>query len=126
VTLPEGLTPGVWTLDMSHSESGFTVRQAGISKVRGRFREAAAEARGGESLADATLHASVKAASFDAGDANRDAHVRGPDFFDVERYLEVTFRATWIRGDGEDYVNVEAAMVKQAQGLHKRRGRMEP
>jgi polyisoprenoid-binding protein YceI len=45
VTLPEGLTPGVWTLDMSHSEIGFSVRHAGISKVRGRFNEASAEAR---------------------------------------------------------------------------------
>jgi polyisoprenoid-binding protein YceI len=44
MTLPSGLTPGVWTLDMSHSEIGFTVRHAGISKVRGRFTEASAEA----------------------------------------------------------------------------------
>ena len=100
MTLPEGLTPGVWTLDMSHSEIGFSVRHAGISKVRGRFNEASAEARVRESLADASLHATVKTASFDSGDANRDGHVRGPDFFDVEKYPEMTFRATWIRGDG--------------------------
>jgi hypothetical protein len=68
VTLPEGLTPGVWTLDMSQSEIGFTVRHAGISSVRGRFKEATAEARVGESLADSSLHASVKTASFDSGD----------------------------------------------------------
>ena len=104
VTLPEGLTPGVWTLDMSHSEVGFTVRHAGISKVRGRFNEASAEARVGGSLADSSLHASIKTASFDSGDANRDAHVRGADFFDVEKYPDMTFRATGIRGDGEDYV----------------------
>ena len=104
MTLPEGLTPGVWTLDMSHSEVGFSVRHAGISKVRGRFNEATAEARVRDSLADASLHASIKTASFDSGDANRDAHVRGADFFDVDEYPEMTFRATGIRGDGEDYV----------------------
>lgn len=104
MTLPEGLTPGVWTLDMSHSEVGFTVRHAGISKVRGRFKEASAEAHLGNSLADSSLHATVKTASFDSGDANRDGHVRGPDFFDVEKYPEMTFRATSIRGEGEDYV----------------------
>ena len=102
MTLPEGLTPGVWTLDMSHSEVGFSVRHAGISKVRGRFNEATAEARVGDSLADSSLHASIKTASFDSGDANRDAHVRGADFFDVDEYPEMTFRATGIRGDGED------------------------
>ena len=103
VTLPQGLTPGVWTLDMSHSEVGFSVRHAGISKVRGRFNEATAEARVRDSLADASLHASIKTASFDSGDANRDAHVRGADFFDVEQFPEMTFRATGIEGDGEDY-----------------------
>lgn len=103
MTLPHGLTPGVWVLDISHSEIAFTVRHAGISKVRGRFLEASAEARVGASLADASLHASVKTSSFDSGDANRDAHVKGPDFFDVEKYPEMTFRATSIEGDGEDY-----------------------
>lgn len=88
---------------MSHSEIAFTVRHAGISKVRGRFTEATAEARIGESLADASLHATVKTASFDSGDANRDAHVKGPDFFDVEKYPEMTFRATSVEGDGQDY-----------------------
>ncbi|MEW9873536.1 YceI family protein [Arthrobacter sp. HS15c] len=103
MTLPSGITPGVWTLDMSHSEIGFTVRHAGISKVRGRFTDASAEARIGESLAEASLHATVKTASFDSGDANRDGHVKGPDFFDVETFPEMTFRATSIEGDGEDY-----------------------
>jgi polyisoprenoid-binding protein YceI len=103
VTLPKGLTPGVWTLDTSHSEVGFTVRHAGISKVRGRFTDVSAEAHVSESLAASSLHATIKTASFDSGDANRDAHVRGADFFDVENFPEVTFRATAIEGDGEDY-----------------------
>ncbi|GAA1765690.1 YceI family protein [Pseudarthrobacter sulfonivorans] len=103
MTLPSGLTPGVWNLDMSHSEIGFTVRHAGISKVRGRFTDASAEARVGESLADSSLHATVKTASFESGDANRDGHVKGPDFFDVEEFPEMTFRATSVEGDGEDY-----------------------
>ncbi|ACL40844.1 YceI family protein [Pseudarthrobacter chlorophenolicus] len=103
MTLPQELTPGTWTLDMSHSEIGFSVRHAGISKVRGRFTQAEAEARVGNSLQDSSLHATVSTASFDSGDANRDGHVRGPDFFDVEKYPEMTFRGTSIEGDGEDY-----------------------
>ena len=47
MTLPKELTPGKWVLDMAHSEIGFTVRHAGISKVRGRFTEAQAEAQVG-------------------------------------------------------------------------------
>ena len=103
MTLPQGFSSGTWLLDMAHSEIGFSVRHAGISKVRGRFTDATAEARVRDSLADASLHATVKTASFDSGDANRDAHVRGADFFDVEKYPEMTFRATSVEGDGEDY-----------------------
>lgn len=103
MTLPAGLTPGIWTLDMSHSEIGFSVRHAGISKVRGRFREATGEAHVRDSLADSSLHATVSTASFDSGDANRDAHVKGEDFFDVGKYPEMTFTGTHIDGDGEDY-----------------------
>lgn len=103
MTLPDGVTEGVWNLDMSHSEIGFTVRHAGISKVRGRFKEANAEVRVGPSLAESSLRAVVKTASFDSGDANRDTHVKSADFFDVEKYPEMTFKATKVEGDGEDY-----------------------
>jgi polyisoprenoid-binding protein YceI len=103
MTLPKGLTPGIWTLDPAHSEVGFTVRHAGISKVRGRFTDVTAEAHVGDSLAHSSLNATVKTASFDSGDPNRDAHVRGPEFFDVEKYPEMTFHATGIEGDGDDY-----------------------
>jgi polyisoprenoid-binding protein YceI len=103
MTLPAGLTPGIWTLDMSHSDIGFTVRHAGISKVRGRFTDASATAHVRDSLKDSSLHATVKTASFDSGEPNRDAHVRGADFFDVESFPEMTFRATGVEGDGEDY-----------------------
>ena len=103
MTLPAGLTPGIWALDMSHSDIGFTVRHAGISKVRGRFSDASATAHVRDSLKDSSLHATVKTASFDSGEPNRDAHVRGADFFDVESFPEMTFRATGVEGDGEDY-----------------------
>ena len=42
MALPTNITTGTWTLDNSHSEIGFTVRHAGISKVRGQFKDAAA------------------------------------------------------------------------------------
>jgi polyisoprenoid-binding protein YceI len=103
MTLPAGLTPGIWTLDMSHSDIGFTVRHAGISKVRGRFTDASATAHVRDSLKESSLHATVKTASFDSGEPNRDAHVRGADFFDVENFPEMTFRATGVEGNGEDY-----------------------
>src|SRR4051794_37313894 len=84
MALPANVTTGTWTLDPSHSEIGFTVRHAGISKVRGQFTDAAATLDLAENVTDSKVNASIKTASFDSGDANRDGHVRGEDFFDVE------------------------------------------
>src|SRR5690242_3791582 len=103
MALPADVTTGTWTLDNSHSEIGFTVRHAGISKVRGQFKEAEATLSLAENVADSKVNATIKTASFDSGDANRDGHVRGEDFFNVEKFPEMTFRATSVEGDGEDY-----------------------
>ena len=103
MALPADVTTGTWTLDNSHSEIGFTVRHAGISKVRGQFTDAAATLDLAEDVADSKINATIKTASFDSGDANRDGHVRGADFFDVEQFPELTFASTSITGSGETY-----------------------
>ena len=84
MALPANVTTGTWTLDPSHSEIGFTVRHAGISKVRGQFTDAAATLDLADDVTDSKVNATIKTASFDSGDVNRDGHVRGEDFFDVE------------------------------------------
>lgn len=103
MTIPSGLTTGTWNLDNAHSEVGFSVRHAGISKVRGKFNDVSATLEVGDSLASSKVNAVVKTASFDSGDANRDGHVRGEDFFDVEKYPELTFTSTHITAKGETY-----------------------
>ena len=56
MALPTNVTPGTWTLDNSHSEIAFTVRHAGISKVRGQFTDAAATLDLAENVADQRHH----------------------------------------------------------------------
>lgn len=102
-TITSRLSTGTWTLDPSHSDIAFTVRHAGISKVRGRFADAAATVQVGHGSADTQATAVIKTASFDSGDANRDAHVKGADFFDVEQFPEITFMSTSIEANGEDF-----------------------
>jgi polyisoprenoid-binding protein YceI len=101
--IPNGLSTGTWTLDGSHSEVGFTVRHAGISKVRGNFDDVAAVMEVGPSISDSTINAVIKSASFNSNDANRDGHVKGADFFDVEQFPELTFSVTGVEGSGETY-----------------------
>ena len=101
--IPSGLATGTWTLDPSHSEVGFSVRHAGISKVRGAFTEVEALIEVGSSVEDSRIEATIKADSFSSKDANRDAHVKGGDFFDVEKYPELSFRFTGLEAAGETY-----------------------
>ncbi|WP_254455191.1 YceI family protein [Paenarthrobacter ureafaciens] len=97
------LTPGVWTLDSSHSEVGFTVRHAGISKVRGSFEDVTATLQVADTLEKSLATATIAAKSFNSNDANRDAHVRGADFFDVDRFPTLTFHSTSCTSNGETY-----------------------
>ncbi|MBP2412337.1 polyisoprenoid-binding protein YceI [Arthrobacter stackebrandtii] len=98
-----GLAQGTWTLDASHSTVGFTVRHAGISKVRGQFTDVAGELTLGETLADAAVTATIQAASFSSGDAGRDGHVKSADFFDVETFTTLSFASSAVTGDEEDF-----------------------
>lgn len=97
------LTPGTWNLDISHTEIGFVVRHAGISKVRGQFTEADATLVVGESLATSSVEATVKTASFDSNDDNRDGHVKSADFFDVEQFPHMTFKANQVQGSPQEF-----------------------
>ncbi|WP_139006427.1 YceI family protein [Arthrobacter crystallopoietes] len=97
------LTPGTWNLDISHTEIGFVVRHAGISKVRGQFTEADATLVVGDSLATSSVEATVKTASFDSNDDNRDGHVKSADFFDVEQFPHMTFKANQVQGSSEEF-----------------------
>ncbi|WLQ07219.1 YceI family protein [Arthrobacter oryzae] len=103
MALPANVTTGTWTLDNSHSEIGFTVRHAGISKVRGKFTDAAATLDLSENVADSKVNATIQTASFDSGDVNRDGHVRGEDFFDVEKFPEISFVSNAIVPKGDAY-----------------------
>ncbi len=104
MSIPNGLTTGTWTLDSSHSEIGFTVRHAGISKVRGTFDNVDAVINVADNIESSGVQATVKTESFNSKDANRDAHVKGPDFFDIEQFPEMTFTSTSVSGSGETYV----------------------
>jgi polyisoprenoid-binding protein YceI len=106
------LTHGTWNLDLAHSEIGFSVRHAGISKVRGQFTDADATLVVGPSLDASSVNATISTASFDSKDSNRDAHVKGADFFDVEQFPHMSFRSTGARGTAEQFILVGDLTIK--------------
>ncbi len=90
------LTAGTWGLDPLHCTVEFTARHMAISKVRGRFHTFDAEVVVGDDLESSSLRATVDMSSVDTGNADRDAHLRNEDFFDVEQHPEMTFASTAI------------------------------
>ena len=101
-----------WQIDSSHSGIQFTVRHLVIAKVRGQFSRwtGALEAPGSD-FARAFLDVVIDASSIDTGVTDRDAHLRSADFFDVERYPEITFKSTGVTQTGADRLRVDGALT---------------
>ena len=90
------LTAGTWNVDASHSEVGFTGRHLMVSKVRGQFKDFAAVVTVAQPFEQSTVEATVQMASVDTNSADRDAHVKSADFFDVENNPTMTFKSNKI------------------------------
>ena len=88
------ITAGTYALDPAHTTIGFVARHAMITKVRGNFDEFEGTLTVGENISESAASATVKTASIDTNNAERDEHVKNEDFFDVEKFPEMTFTAT--------------------------------
>ena len=96
-----------WTIDAGHSNAGFAVRHLVISQVRGTFGKFSGTVRLDESdLTRSSVEATLDVASIDTRVADRDAHLKSPDFFDAGRYPTITFRSTQVARAGEDRLRV--------------------
>lgn len=108
----EALTPGVWSIDSSHSTVGFVARHLMVSKVRSEFRSFSGALTIAEDRLASQVEATVEMASISTGDDQRDGHLRTGDFFDVETHPTMAFRSTAVRPDGEDFVLVGELTIR--------------
>jgi polyisoprenoid-binding protein YceI len=82
---------GTWKVDPSHSRVEFSIRHMGIASIRGSFADFDAVIDGGE---EPRISGAIRVGSVDTRDEARDGHLQSPDFFDAERYPEMTFAST--------------------------------
>jgi polyisoprenoid-binding protein YceI len=89
---------GTWVVDPAHSSVAFEVKHLMISTVRGHFREFEGRLEAAEDdPSNSRAYGTVNVASIDTGSPDRDAHLRGPEFFDADRYPEMRFESTRIQ-----------------------------
>jgi polyisoprenoid-binding protein YceI len=93
-----------WNIDPAHSSAEFKVKHMMISHVKGHFAKVTGTLILDESnLANSRAEALIEAASLETRDAQRDAHLKSADFFDVEKFPTLSFKSTRISlvRDGE-------------------------
>jgi polyisoprenoid-binding protein YceI len=103
------LPAGTWKVGPVHSSVEFQVKHLGIATVKGHFNafEGTLEVGPGGAVAYGT----VKTASVDTREPQRDAHLRSADFFEVDAHPEIAFRSTAIRPTGEDEFEIEGDLT---------------
>jgi polyisoprenoid-binding protein YceI len=84
--------PGEWEIDPAHSIIRARARHLGLSTVEGRFTRFAGTIRVADPLDRSMVEVAIESASIDTGNGDRDAHLRSPDFLDVDRFPQLTYR----------------------------------
>jgi polyisoprenoid-binding protein YceI len=100
-----------YSIDPGHSEVSFTIRHM-VTNVRGRFNDFAGMVNmDPKNLPKSSVELHIKATSIDTAVPDRDKHLRSADFFDVEKYPEITFKSESIAPAGKDKYNVTGTLT---------------
>jgi len=99
-TLGKAIT---WQVDPAHTHVEFAVRHLMIATVRGRFSDVTGTVIVPDGdFSRAQLEATVGVASIDTREPQRDAHLKSPDFFEVDKYPTMTFRSRRVESTSRD------------------------
>jgi len=95
-----------YPIDMNHSTVGFSVPiMGGLSKVKGKFTDFNISLTNDEQdITKSSVNVVIKVGSVDTGIEGRDKHLRTADFFDVEKFPEITFQSSRIDKRGKQLI----------------------
>jgi polyisoprenoid-binding protein YceI len=90
-----------WIIDASHSEVQFKVKHLVITTVTGNFKEFSGTVEAGDTFENAQIYFEAQTASVSTNSEQRDGHLQGADFFDVEKFPKLSFKATKFSKKGD-------------------------
>ncbi|HEX4753580.1 MAG TPA: YceI family protein [Solirubrobacterales bacterium] len=106
---------GVWRIDPAHSKIGFAVKHMGVATVRGEFGQFEGSLEVGTDLASSKATGTVQTASVDTNQEPRDNHLRSADFFEVDKYPELTFSSTSIERVDDETVKITGDLTMHGE-----------
>jgi polyisoprenoid-binding protein YceI len=96
---------GDYRLDVPHSVIGFSIMHNELALVRGRFKDFSGTIKyDDKDVTKSSVEFSAKVTSIDTGVEGRDRHLRTADFFEVEKFPEMTFKSTRVERKGKSYI----------------------
>lgn len=103
---------GTYKLDPVHSSNVFRIKHLNVANFYGRFNEMSGSFTLDEAAPEKSrFEVTIKTASVDTNNADRDKHVRSPELFDVEKYPEMTFRSKSVKPAGENALDVSGELT---------------
>lgn len=90
-----------WEIDPTHSEVLFKIKHLEIATLTGRFNEITGTAVAEENFENAEFTFTTNVNSINTNDPKRDAHLKGVDFFDAEKFPKITFYSTKFKRIGD-------------------------
>jgi polyisoprenoid-binding protein YceI len=104
-----------WNIDPSHSSFGFSVRHMVVSKTRGRLTRWSGQIRfDPDEVKSSSVEVRIDPVSVDTADAQRNEHLRSPDFFDVEKFPAASFRSSKVEDLGVDRYRITGDLTVHA------------
>jgi polyisoprenoid-binding protein YceI len=101
-----------WTIDPTHSIAEFAVKHLVVTTVKGRFRDLEGKIEIDEAQPEnSSVEAKIAIASVDTNLADRDAHLRSDDFFNAEKYPQITFGSTRVERLDREHFRVHGVLT---------------
>ena len=107
LSLSAHAAPESYTVEPNHTIPRFSVNHLGFSTHMAQFSKTAGKIMLDTAAKSGSLDITIQAASFDGGNEAFEKHVRGPDFFDVEKFPTMTYKSTKFNFTGDNLTSVE-------------------